>query len=219
MKSETLLTKLRSIEADLIKSGGGPSAYIALQTLISDVEREIRDECNKGAGKGSIAKAAQNILKCAQGQKREMLWKAYRSEHSLTVCDGFRAVRFNLDTAPVLETHPDRFFDYPDFGKIFAEAKRNAVPVTVPIPAELRAFIKTEKARLKAKKQKGTAFILNAAGQDIRVDAEFLLDMLEALPGAVVTASRTKPRIGALYFKAENGDGILLPCRPLKEEE
>jgi hypothetical protein len=57
----------------------------------------------------------------------------------------------------------------------------------------------------------------DGSGREFHVDAEYLLDMLDALPGAVIMGNRFKPAISALYFKAENGDGILLPLRRPKE--
>lgn len=216
MTNNKLLTELRQMEQELLTSKE-PSAYIRLHKLIEEVEGEIRDECNRDAGKGSVAKAAQRILKIAQGQYREALWKAYRGKDAVIICDGFRAVRFNLDTAPSLEEHPEEFYDYPDIGRIVDDQKKaNDVPVNVPSLGELRAFIKTEKARLKAKKEKGVRLILQTAGQEVHVDAKYLLDMLEALPGATVTASKRKTQTTALYFIAENGDGVLFPLRPLK---
>lgn len=217
MKNDKLLTTLRKIEQELL-NGKEPSAYISLQNLITEVEGEIRDECNKENGKSVIGKAAERILKSAQGGPRDCFHKAYRGKKGLLICDSFRAVRFNLDTAPILVEHPERY-DYPDIGHIIDGSKYNDVPVNVPSPGELRAFIKTEKARLKATKQKGVRLILMEGTEyEIHLDAQFLLDMLEALPGATVTASRQQTAIRALYFKAENGDGVLLPLRPPKKE-
>jgi hypothetical protein len=215
MKNDKLLTELRKIEADLLL--GEPAAYIALQNLIDEVEEEIRDEANKEGGKSSVAKAAERVLKAAQGQPRECFHKAYRGKKGILLCDGYRALRFT--SAPILLTHPDGY-DYPDIDYIIDGSKYNDVPVNVPSLGELRAFIKTEKARLKAKKQKGVRLVLAEGTEaEIHVNAEFLLDMLEALPGATVTAAKQRTAISALYFKAENGDGVLLPLRPPKKEE
>lgn len=219
MTNNKLLTELRKMEQELL-TNKEPSAYIRLHKLIEEVEGEIRDECNRDAGKGSVAKAAQRILKSAKGQPhREALWKAYRGKDALTICDGFRAVRFNLDTAPSLEEHPEKFFDYPDISRVVDDLKKaNDVPVNVPSLGELRAFIKTEKARLKAKKEKGVRLkLMEGSEYEVHVDAEYLLDMLESLPGATVTAARQKTQTTALYFKAENGDGVLFPLRPLNK--
>lgn len=216
MKNDQLLGKLRKIEQELL-GGKEPSAYISLQNLITEVEEAIREEYNKEAGKGSIGKAAQRILRSARGTVREALYKAHRGKKGLLVSDGFRAVRFNPDTAPSLEEHPEGY-DYPDIDRIIDDAKHNSIPVNVPSLGELRAFIKTEKARLKAKKEKGVRLkLMEGTAYEIHLDAEFLLDMLEALPGATVTASRRRPAVGAVYFQAENGDGILSPLRQPKQ--
>ena len=212
MKNDKLLTALRKIERELM-GGKEPSAYISLQNLITEVEGEIRDECNKENGKGSIYKAAERILKVTQGSSRECLHKAYRGKKGVLICDCFRAVRFNLDTAPVLVEHPAGY-DYPDIDRIIDGSKYNDVPVNVPSLGDLRAFIKTEKARLKAKNEKGVRLILMEGTEtEIHLNAQFLLDMLEALPGATVTASKQRTKMSAVYFKAENGDGVLLPLR------
>jgi len=211
MKNDKLLIELRKIESELL-GGKEPSAYISLQNLITEVEREIRDECNKENGKGSVGKAAERILKSGSQDRREAFHKAFRGKKGILLCDGFRAVRFT--SAPVLLTHPDGY-DYPDVDHIIDGSKYNDVPVNVPSLGELRAFIKTEKARLRAKKEKGVRLVLMEGTEtEIHLDAEFLLDMLEALPGATVTASGQKTAVSAVYFKAENGDGILLPLRP-----
>ena len=220
MKNDKLLVELRRIEAGLL-NGKEPSAYIALQNLITEVESEIRDECNKEAGKSSVAKAAQRILKNAQACQptRPAFHKAYRSHRALSICDGFRAVRFNLDTAPILDEHPENYHDYIDVDRIIDGFTGNDVPVNVPSLGELRAFIKTEKARLKAKGQKGVRLILMEGTEtEIHLDAQFLLDMLEALPGATVSAARRNTATSGVYFKAENGDGVLLPLRQPKKD-
>lgn len=225
MKNDKLLTELRKIETGLLNSKE-PSAYISLQNLITEVEDEIRDECNKASGNASIAKAAERILKTARGSSRDMLHKAYRSKKGLYVCDGVRAIRFNLDTAPSLEEHPEGY-DYFDIDRIIDGSKHYCIGVEETHPVDttenlgaLRAFIKTEKAKLKAKKDTTSAvrlILINEEGCEIHVDAQFLLDMFEALPGATVTTSRTRPSTSGLYFKAENGDGVLLPLRPPKD--
>lgn len=217
MKNDKLLTELLRIKADLVDHQE-PVAYFALQNLIAEVEEEIRDECNKASGNGNVGKAAERILRSASRDRRECFHKAYRGKKGVLLCDSYRAVRFNLDTAPVLVEHPERY-DYPDIDRIIDGSKYNDVPVNVPSLGELRAFIKTEKARLKAKKEKGVRLKLNEGTEtEIHLDAEFLLDMLEALPCATVTASRQRTAISAIYFKAENGDGVLLPLRQPKKE-
>ena len=214
MKTDRLLTELRKIEANLLTDE--PAAYIALQNLIDEVEEEIRDEANRESGKGSIAKAAQSILKMAVkvNNGRECLHKAYRTSRSLNVCDGFRAVRFNLDTAPVLPEHPASYKDYPDIDRIIGSTVNNTVTINVPSRASLVAYIKTEKARLKAKKDKSDVRLImtDGYGRAVHVNAEFLLDMLDALPGATVTVDPRRLKTAMLYFKAENGDGVLCLC-------
>lgn len=213
MKNDKLLTELYAIREDF----GKVDAYIRLQGLIAEVESDIRDEENKASGKGSVAKAAERILKSAQGQPRDCLYKAYKGKKGVLICDTFRAVRFT--SAPVLPTHPDGY-EYPDIDHVIDGSKGNDVLVNVQSLGELRAFIKTEKARLKAKKDKSTVRLIlpDVNGFEVHLNAEYLLDMLEALPGATVTASRRDTWRSAVYFNAENGDGVLLPLRPPEKQ-
>ena len=215
MKNDKLLAELCRIEAGL-QMGENVSAWVSLKNLIEEVKDEIRDECNRENGRSSVAKAAERILKSARQDCREDLHKAYRGSKGILICDSFRAVRFNLDTAPILDEHPENYRIYHDIDHVIDGSKYNDVPVNVPSLGELRAFIKTEKARLKAekKKEKGVRLVLMEGTEtEIHLNAAYLLDMLEALPGATVTASRQKTAVSAGYFKAENGDGVLLPLR------
>lgn len=219
MKNDKLLPELCRIEAGL-QMGENVTAWVSIKNLIEEVKDEIRDECNKENGKNTIANAAKRILKNArQNTNREAFFRAYRGQNSLSICDSCRAVRFNLDTAPSLEEHPESYHDYPDIDRIVEGSKGNPIRLNVPSLGELRAFIKTERAKLKAKKDKSAVrlIVTNGDGLDIHLDAEYLLDMLEALPGATVTAARIRPQTTGLYFKAENGDGVLLPLRPPKD--
>lgn len=161
MTNEKLLKELRRIEADLLTERGEPAAFISVQKLINEVEDGIRAELNKQAGKGSVAKAAQRVLKFAQGHPRECFHKAYRGKKGVLICDGYRALRFNLDDAPALPEHSAGYVDYPDVDRIIGRPVQNSVQINVPTRSELLAYIKTEKARLAAKKDKsGVRLIL-----------------------------------------------------------
>ena len=213
MKSDTLLTELLALKQSIL-DGKTVTAWTRLSRLIDTVEAEIRTEANKTGGVSSIVKAAERIMKSASKNAHKVLHKAHRTDKHVTICDGFRVVRFNADTAPVLTEHPAGY-EYIDVARIVEQWAKNTLPVQMPTLAELRAFIKTEKARLKAEKKLPLVrFILNEGTEhEIHVDAQFLLDMLEALPGATVTADEQKYKTSALYFKAANGDGVLLPLR------
>lgn len=220
MKNDKLLTELCRIEAGL-QMGENVTAWVSLKNLIEEVKDEIRDECNRENGKSSVANAAKRILDTARSNTyHESLYKAYRGSKGVLVCDNARAVRFNLDTAPTLEEHPENYHDYPDIDRVIDGQKDNTVTLNVPCLAELRAYIKTEKARLKAerKKEKGVRLVVHdEGGREIHLDAVYLLDMFEALPGATITTAQVMPHIKGLYFKAENGDGVLLPLKQPKK--
>lgn len=93
------------------------------------------------------------------------------------------------------------------------DEQRGAFDYYTTHAAELRAYIKQRGAELKAAGMKEN-FPLYDFGDGLpTVDARFLLDILEILPGASFRASSYRPDIGGIYFESADGFGILLPVR------
>ena len=154
--------------------------------------------------KTPVIRAAERIIKNAS---REAYEGAFTSGGKQCVCDGYRLVRFR-DPLPLPEAAGGL-----DVEKSIGPASLYETPLDLPTVKDLRGLIRIAK-------QNGTAgnvfrvsrkLCLYDFGPDLpTVNAQFLLDMLEALPGC--TASFYKIH-SPIYFTAENGDGILLPVR------
>lgn len=122
--------------------------------------------------------------------------------------NGKRVIRMNQDSPEL--NHADRAesestiqYVKERIDEILSGVSTDSTPVSMPSIAELKEFIKQGK----------TAFYDLSNGT--RVNAKYLLDMLQALPGATVySSSATREQFSPLYFSAKNGDGILLPVRP-----
>lgn len=210
MNTSKLYTQLKKIESTYHT----PDGYTTLMNLIRDTEEEIRKEANKQSGSASVYKAACNILKEAQKTRHpDMLCKAHRSKETLDICDSYRLIRFNLDTAPALPEHPEGY-DYIAVEKIMYGMKDNCtVELKIPELGELKAFVKTESARLTAEKAQFKTPVLKVPCLDgeIWFNAKWLVDMLECLPGCTVKAEPKRYRISGVYFEASNGCGLMLP--------
>lgn len=188
------------------------SLRLSMREVMKVLESDMRKSCAKESGVGDIAKGANKIIKLAKEGVRENLKGMWKSGDYWCVCDTFRAVRFK-DKMPLEELSGN---EVPiDLDRIFAShIKRNAVEITLPDMADLKVWDKTHK-RVKMKhsnRYQQDPYLLDAS-IPLYVDIKFLISMMECLPNAKVTTGGTSQ--SALYFEAENGDGILMPTRKL----
>lgn len=155
-------------------------------------------------------KAAERILKNAkkvQKYKPCFHYANTTADGSQIVCDGYRAVIFK-NPLP-LEPMPENLNDcYPDVLRTFPKFKK---PVTLELPdaAALKNYIKAKRAEDK----KALVVFDFGAGLPV-VNATYLLDILEALPGAVATVERVSGVVYkyGVYFENAAGDyGLLMP--------
>lgn len=191
-----------------LKNGADGNAAEILNYLKTEAEAEIRHTAAKQSGNGNRQKAAERVIKSAKNAACEALHGAWFDSKGLQcICDGFQAYR--LREALPLETIPEK--EKPlDLSRVIAI--NSGAVLTLPTVPELKAHIKTEKARLKAQKDKNPP-TWDFGAELPRVNAEYLLNALELLPDATATASRERPTLRAIYFESEHGDGILLPVR------
>ena len=118
------------------------------------------------------------------------------------VCSGFHAVRLHgrkFDSIPAVEGM--------DLDKCMQRPASGLYEIEPPTVADCKAF--------KAQRGKGSKLPMPIDGGRRYVDPCFMVDMLQALPGAKVYA--TDNALGPIWFESDQGDGILLPCRPPKQ--
>ena len=216
MKNEILLKRLTNIyklmDSDTIEliecalkknSGAVGTGMLPFEfaALIQDVQNEIRQDAAKASGKGTLRKALERILKAApEGEKFSY---PVTQDGKQYFCSTFHMVVLNepMDWS----TYPEKV-EYPDMKRLIT---KHSTPIELPDPAALKAYIKIQKAQKKK-------YIKYSYG-NIVFSAQFLLDMLEALPGAVAYHDGNKSH--AMYLEAENGEGVLLPVRPTPGDE
>lgn len=199
-----------------INGGYNGNALEIIHELQTAAEKDQRAEKAKTNGTKTICTAATRILKnsAVYNKVRPALLYSYNDGQHVNVCDGFKLIQFNTETAPELPALPEKM-EYVDAARLINSAAENTDAVTLPGISELKNYIKIEKAKKKAAKDKSAPiYILNTeSGQKVYTNAFYLLDVMECLPGAATKASARGP-LYPLYFESENGRGILCPVRP-----
>jgi len=189
---------------------GGLGALIV--ALIRDLERDINADEARAAGRLSPLKAAQRILKAAQDCPREALHGAWIAGGLQCLCDGYRAFRL-AEHLPGLPSIRDGLEPFNVAGCI-DPCKNFSRPLELPDVAEVKSWLKAEKAR---RKGEGTREKLPPCwdfGEGLPyVNAQYLIDALELLPGCTCRISEHRPELGGLYLESPAGDGLVLPCR------
>lgn len=212
MKADFIL-KWMTAAAGHLKNGDSRNAAEIIEAMKEEAAAEIRREEAKNGGKLNRTKAAERVIKNAKTMMRECFFGAWNdSSGRQCICDSFQAYRLR-DSLP-LEPIPEKVAPF-DIARVFV--KNDGEPLNLPSLEALRAYIKTEKARLKAKKDK-SGVIYDFGDGLPAMNAEYLLNALELLPGCTATASKEYPTTRAIYFESAAGDGIICPVRKTATE-
>ena len=134
----------------------------------------------------------------------------FRSGDMWALCDGCRFVRLHDKPGSIPEA-PQAPGDTPpiDLEKTAQQALVGAEDVELPPAGQIKAYIAEQKARHGTKKNRWERY---EALPGWWCDPQFLLNLVQALPGAA--AVKAPGPYKPVYLKSENGDGLLLPCKP-----
>lgn len=208
----TYIYQWMTAAAGHLKNGANGNAAEIIEALKAEAAAEIRREEAKRSGNGSRQKAAERVIKNAVklNPEREALHGAWIEKDKQCICDGVRLFRFS-EPLPLPEM-PEK--EKPiDAARIVDPAADNAgATLEAPAAADLRVYIKTEKAQKKASRDRSAALYDFGEGLPA-VNAQYLLDVLEMFPDAVLTASARRPLFNAIYIRSEHGDGVILPVK------
>lgn len=187
---------------------------------MGQVMLELREDMyvseQKSAGKSgkAIVSAAKRIVKSAKATKRDSVSGVFTNidkdgtEH-WCVCDGCVGVRFN-ESMPLEEADTSKCAPF-DMSQV-CRMPDNAKELDLPSLAEVKVYAKMNRVngRTKPKPMKIDAEI------GLWVNPELLINIMECLPGAKAWATTRK---GLIYFKADNGDGVLMPVNHREDKE
>ena len=188
------------------------SAYFPFYASAAALLIEARAQMDAATTPRTVTAAVSRILKNADSSRPDFQG-IFKNGDRFIACDGYRLVRLVDDITSL--PHKENAFDV---ACVMKGPMQNRDALELPSVADLRAFIAAAKAKKSGKNRKyaciNTPYCL---GGFWYCNAEYLLDVLQALPGckAYMPDRASSP----VYFTAENGDGVLLPVRPPKSKE
>lgn len=181
-----------------------------MNTTLKQLEADMLVEQSKKSGTKSIVTAANRIIKNAELLKKPMLEGMFtnqaRDRSTLyCVCDSFVAIRFN--EKPPLPEIDEKWHGQEMQLEQIVKPMDGSKEIKLPDIGELKVYIKTHKIKEKNNPKKVADYLLNEE-LNLWVNPQYLLNAMECLPDCKAYAVN---RISPIYFKAENGDGVVMP--------
>ena len=188
-----------------------------LASLTLTLRDDIANEEARKSGRGSAQTAAKRIIKNAIArQPREYLHGAWMENGKQCLCDGYRGVILD-STIPGLPQADTSSAMFTLTVALRPSRENTGARLSLPTIGELKAAIKVHDAEERARKAKtkDRKPLTWDFGEGLpAVNGNYLLDMLELLPGCTATTARNNPLLSGIYFQAEGtGEGVLLPVR------
>ena len=179
--------------------------------VLKSLETDMLLEQSKKSGTKSIVTAANRIIKNAESLKRSsmlagMFTNQTRDGSTLyCVCDSYVAIRFN--EKPLLSEIDSKYHGQEMQLEQIVKPMDGSKEITLPDIGELKVYIKTHKIKEKNNPKKVADYLLNEE-LNLWVNPQYLLNAMECLPDCKAYAAN---RISPIYFKSENGDGVVMP--------
>ena len=219
MKADELYAMIGRWRKEM-EEAGKMGCVAEMGQVMLELREDMYTSTQKSAGKSgkTIVSAAKRIVKYAKATKRDSISGVFTNidkdgtEH-WCVCDGYVGVRFN-EPMPLEEVDTSKCTPF-DMSQV-CRMPDNAKELGLPSLAEVKVYAKTNrttgdrKGSTKPKPMK----IDDEIG--LWVNPELLINIMECLPSAKAWATT---RIGAIYFKADNGDGVLMPVNHREDKE
>lgn len=181
-----------------------------IDTTLKQLESDMLLEQSKKSGTKSIVTAANRIIKNAESLNKPMLEGMFTNQTRdgstlYCVCDSFVAIRFN--EKPLLPEIDEKWHGQEMQLEQIVRPIYDSEEITLPDIGELKVYIKTHKIKEKNNPKKVADYLLNEE-LNLWVNPQYLLNAMECLPDCKAYAAN---RISPIYFKAENGDGVVMP--------
>ena len=202
---------------DIIKAWRGSCDTAGLYLVVKDIDTTLKQletdmliEQSKKSGTKSIVTAANRIIKNAESLKKPMPEGMFTNQTRdgstlYCVCDGLVAIRFN--EKPLLPEIDEKWHGQEMQLEKIVKPMDGSKEIALPDISELNVYIKTHKIKEKNNPKKVDDYLLNEE-LNLWVNPQYLLNAMECLPDCKAYAAN---RISPIYFKAENGDGVVIP--------
>ena len=181
-----------------------------MDITLKQLEADMLIEQSKKSGTKSIVTAANRIIKNAESLKKPLLTGMFTNQTRdgstlYCVCDSYVAIRFN--EKPFLPEIDSKYHGQEMQLEQIVKPMDGSKEIALPDISELKVYIKTHKIKEKNNPKKVADYLLNEE-LNLWVNPQYLLNAMECLPDCKAYAAN---RISPIYFKAENGDGVVMP--------
>lgn len=181
-----------------------------MNTTLKQLEADMLIEQSKKSCTKSIVTAANRIIKNAESRNKPVLEGMFTNQTKdgstlYCVCDSFVAIRFN--EKPLLPEIDEKWHGQEMQLEQIVRPIYDSKEIALPDIGELNVYIKTHKIKEKNNPKKVADYLLNEE-LNLWVNPQYLLNAMECLPDCKAYAAN---RISQIYFKAENGDGVVMP--------
>ena len=196
---------------DSVTAEGMIATGAEMNNVLKQLESDMLVEQSKKSGTKSIVTAANRIIKNAESLKRSsmltgMFTNQTRDGSTLyCVCDSFVAIRFN--EKQILPEIDSKYHGQEMQLEQFVKPMDGSKEIALPDISELKVYIKTHKIKEKNNPKKVADYLLDEE-LNLWVNPQYLLNAMECLPDCKAYAAN---RISPIYFKSENGDGVVMP--------
>ena len=181
-----------------------------MDITLKQLESDMLIEQSKKSGTKLIVTAANRIIKNAESLKKPLLAGMFTNQTRdgstlYCVCDSYMAIRFN--EKPFLPEIDSKYHGQEMQLEQIVKLMDGSKEIALPDISELKVYIKTHKIKEKNNPKKVADYLLNEE-LNLWVNPQYLLNAMECLPDCKAYAAN---RISPIYFKAENGDGVVMP--------
>ena len=195
---------------DSVTAEGMIATGAEMDNVLKQLEADMTIEQSKKSGTKSIVTAANRIIKNAELRKKPILEGMFTNQTKdgstlYCVCDSYVAIRFN--EKPLLPEIDEKWHGQEMQLEQIVKPMDDSKEISLPNISELKVYIKTHKIKEKNNPKKVADYLLNEE-LNLWVDPQYLLNAMECLPDCKAYAAN---RISQIYFKAENGDGVVMP--------
>ncbi len=178
---------------------------------LKSLEADMLIEQSKKSGTKSIVTAANRIIKNAELRNKPMLEGMFTNQTRdgsmlYCVCDTYIAIRFN--EKPLLPEIDSKYHGQEMQLEQIVKPMDGSKEIALPDIGELKVYIKTHKIKKTNTNQAGVEPYMLNEELNLWANPQYLLNAMECLPDCKAYAAN---RISPIYFKAENGDGVVMP--------
>ena len=195
---------------DSVTAEGMIATGAEMDNVLNQIEADMLIEQSKKSGTKSIVTAANRIIKNAESLKKPLLTGMFTNQTRdgstlYCVCDSFVAIRFN--DKPFLPEIDSKYHGQEMQLEQIVKPMDGSNEISLHDISELKVYIKTHKIKEKNNPKKVADYLLDEK-LNLWVNPQYLLNAMECLPDCKAYAAN---RVSPIYFKAENGDGVVMP--------